>query len=98
MQIEDSLFWILISTILVILSIFPKIADFMASLLGIGATVNFVFLAMIFILLIKVFMLSLKISQMEDRIKNLVQRIAIKEYEKEKILVSLQENKDERKE
>ena len=53
MQIEDSLFWILISIVLVIISIFPQIADFMSKLLGIGATVNFVFLAMIFILLIK---------------------------------------------
>jgi len=91
MQIEDSLFWILISIVLVIISIFPWIADFMAKFLGIGATVNFVFLAMIFILLIKVFMLSLKVSQLEERIKNLVQRIAIKEYEKEEILKELQQ-------
>ena len=95
MQIEDSLFWILISIVLVIISIFPQIADYMAKFLGIGATVNFVFLAMIFILLIKVFMLSLKISQLEEKIKNLVQRIAIKEYEKEEILKKLQQKKKE---
>ena len=34
-QIEDSLFWIFFSAGLLIISIFPQIADFMAGLLGI---------------------------------------------------------------
>ena len=71
MQIEDSVFWIIISALLVIVSIFP----------GIGVPVNFVFLAMIFILLYKVFSMSVRISQLEYKLKNLVQQIAIKNYE-----------------
>ncbi|MDE7311290.1 MAG: DUF2304 domain-containing protein [Eubacterium sp.] len=84
MQIEDSVFWIIISGLLVLVSIFPDIAYFASDLLGIGAPVNFVFLAMIFILLYKVFLMSVRISQLEYRVKNLVQQIAIKNHELEK--------------
>ena len=84
MQIEDSIFWILISVLLVFISLFPGIAYNISSLLGIGSPVNFVFLAMIFILLFKVFSMSIKISQLEYKIRNLVQQIAKKTNEIEK--------------
>ena len=84
MQIEDSIFWILFSISLVLVSIFPNIAYFTSELLGIGSPVNFVFLIMIFILLFKLFSMSIKMSQLEYRIRNLVQQIAIKNYESEK--------------
>ncbi|MCI9124650.1 MAG: DUF2304 domain-containing protein [Eubacterium sp.] len=85
MQIEDSMFWILMSGVLVCVSIFPGIAYAVSDLLGIGAPVNFVFLAMIFILLGKVFSMSVRMSQMEYRIRSLAQQIAIKNYELEKM-------------
>lgn len=84
MLIEDSIFWIFFSIGLVLISIFPNIAYFLANILGIGSPVNFVFLAVIFILIFKVFSMSIKMSQLEYRIKNLVQQIAIKTYELEK--------------
>ena len=84
MQIEDSIFWILFSIALVIISIIPDIAYFLANLLGIGSPVNFVFLAVIFIMIFKVFSMSIKISQLEYKIRNLVQQIAINNYELEK--------------
>lgn len=83
MQIEDSIFWILFSVALVVISMFPNIAYFLADLLGVGSPVNFVFLAVIFILIFKVFSMSIKMSQLEYRIKNLVQQIAIKNHELE---------------
>lgn len=86
MRIEDSIFWILFAVILVILSLFPKIAYQLAVLMGIGTPVNLVFLAMIFILLLKVFLMSIKISQLEYKMINLVQRIAIKDNEVDKML------------
>ena len=58
MQIEDSLFWIVMSFALVILSIFPGIAEMLSKVLGIESTVNCVFLIMIFIMFLKIFMLS----------------------------------------
>ena len=48
LQIEDSIFWVLVSFMFVLFSLFPPVADFLAHLLGIYATVNFLFLLMIF--------------------------------------------------
>lgn len=78
-KIEDSLFWILFAGLLLILSILPGIADFMAGVVGIYSTVNFIFLFFIFIILIKEFTMTIKISQLENKIKELTQEIAIKE-------------------
>lgn len=89
MQIEDSLFWILISFGLVLISIFPEIVMFFSNLIGVGAPVNFVFLVIIFILLLKVFFMSLKISQMEDKFKKLVQKIAIQNQKDEEKMSKL---------
>lgn len=82
-QIEDSLFWIFFSAGLLIISIFPQIADFFAKLLGIYSTVNFLFLFIIFILLIKIFNMNIHISQLENRLKNLAQSVAIHEKTEE---------------
>ncbi len=89
-QIEDSLFWILFSALLLILSVFPGIADFMAGVVGIYSTVNFIFLFFIFILLIREFSLTIKVSQLENKLKELTQAIAIMNAEKD--------NKDDEKE
>lgn len=83
MQVGDSVFWIIMSGMLLLVSIFPGIAYSASGLLGIGAPVNFIFLAMIFILLYKVFSMSVRMSQLEYRIKSLVQQIAIRDHELE---------------
>ena len=77
MQISDSLFWIIFIGILVILSIFPQIANYACKWVGVMAPVNFVFLAIIFLLLIKCFLLSLKLSVLENKFQNFVQEYAI---------------------
>ena len=81
-QIEYSLFWIAFSALLLILSIFPQIAYFVAKLLGIQSTVNFIFLFVIFILLIHQFVSTIKISVLENKIKELTQEIAVREARK----------------
>lgn len=82
-QIEDSIFWIFLSALLIVISIFPSIPAFVSKILGIMAPVNFLFLFMIFILLVKVFSMSLKISALETKLKNLIQEIAIQDKEEE---------------
>ncbi len=84
-QIESTLFWIVFSTLLLLLSIFPVIAEVTADLLGIYSTVNFIFLFVIFILLVHQFINSIKISQLEDRLKELTQEIAVRELRKKEI-------------
>ncbi|MBR3834630.1 MAG: DUF2304 domain-containing protein [Lachnospiraceae bacterium] len=82
-KIEDSIFWICLSLVLVLVSVVPQIPSFFADLLGFESTVNFVFLLMIFLLLVKVFLLSRKVSETEDKLKQLVQEVAIGRKEKE---------------
>lgn len=82
LQIEYSIFWTLFAGMLVVLSIFPQIADWFSQLVGIYSTTNFIFLAIIFILLIKCFKLTMDISRIDNKVKELVQKIAIDEKEK----------------
>lgn len=83
MQIESAIFWIVLALVLVVYSVFPKVADACASLLGIYATTNFLFLFAIFVLILKVFFMSIHISQLEARIKELAQAMALKEKQYE---------------
>lgn len=93
LRIEDALFWIIISIMLVIISVFPGLAEFFAGIIGIEAPSNFVFLVMIFLLLVKTFSLSIKLSQTEERLKNLVQKTAIINNETEKEIDALKAEK-----
>lgn len=77
MQIEDSLFWLFFSGILVVLSLFPEIPFWCSRLLGFEAPINFVYLVIIFLLLLKQFYMSVKISQMDNQIRILTQRVAL---------------------
>ena len=85
MQIESAIFWIVLALVLVVYSVFPKVADACASLLGIYATTNFLFLFAIFVLILKVFFMSIHISQLESKIKELVQAMALEEKKYEEI-------------
>lgn len=83
LKIDDSIFWILFSMGLFIISIFPQIPTFFARLLSIQSASNFIFLAMIFVLLLKQFLVTVEISRLENKLQTLVQRIAIMEISKE---------------
>ena len=83
-QIEDSIFWIMVSVLLIIISVFPQAARMLATLLGIQSTVNFVFLFMIFILVVRLFYMTIRISQLDNRVRELTQKLAIEDHEKQK--------------
>lgn len=83
LQIEYSVFWIIFSLVLIIISIFPQILIGLASLLGVASPANLVFVIFIFVLLLKIFMMTIELSQLENRVKELIQQIAISEKEKE---------------
>ena len=84
-QIEAALFWVIMALILVVFSLFPAVADACAHLLGIYSTPNFLFLFMIFLLIVKVFGMTLQMSQLESRQKELVQRIALDQKDREEL-------------
>lgn len=82
-QLQDSLFWIFLGILFVVMGAFPQVVYFLTRLMGFQAPVNLIFLVMIFILLIKVFLSSIKISQLENKLDSLVQEMAISENLKE---------------
>lgn len=79
LQIEYAIFWIILSFILILISIFPVLVTIPTNVIGMQAPVNFVFLVIIFILLIKAFMQTIEHSQLENKLKDLTQKIAIDE-------------------
>lgn len=81
MNIDDSLYWIIISVLLLILSIFPQVAEWAAGLFGFVGVVNFVFFFMIAAVIVKLFQLSVDLSVTKHRLNSLVQKIAL--YNKE---------------
>lgn len=81
LQIEDSIFWLGFSSILIVFSIFPGLPDLLAELAGTYTTANFIYLAVIFLLIVKMFHMSIKQSQLETKIKDLAQKIALDENE-----------------
>ncbi len=81
-RIEDSIFWVCLSVLLIIISIFPQIVFFFTDLLGIQSPINLVFLFFIFVLLIQCFTMSVRISQSDTKIKELTQQLAIEKFER----------------
>lgn len=85
MEIDDAIYWIVVSIVLVIISIFPQIPDFFSDLLGIQSPSNFVFLAVIFLVIVKLFSLSLDVSLLKQKLKSTIQNVAIREKELEEL-------------
>ena len=79
-KIEDSVFWILFSGLLVCMSIFPQAVSWGAAVIGVQSPVNFVFLTIIFVLILKLFRLSIKLSQIESKLQSFVQSYAIDKF------------------
>lgn len=70
-------FWIVLSGLLILISIFPGIIDLLCRILGIYSPVNTVFLIIIFSLLIRTFLLHIKLSRLEHQVMELAQELAI---------------------
>lgn len=83
LNIDDSIVWILWVFVLLILSIFPAIPEFIANELGFMATSNFIFTVFIFFLYILLFIQSIQISKLKEKQKELIQKLSIKEYQRE---------------
>lgn len=80
-RIEDSVFWLLFSAVLVLMGVFPQIVIIGAEILGVQSAVNFVFLGILFILIIKMFRMSVRISQLESKVQASAQGYALDHQE-----------------
>ena len=76
-QIEDTIFWLLFSVVLLILAIFPGIAYWAANLLGFMSPINFVYIVIIFLLLVKQFFMSIRLSQLDSKVRILTEQVAL---------------------
>lgn len=81
-RLEDALFWLILALVLLVVSIFPQIFDFLSGAVGIYSTTNFVFLFFIFVLLVKCFTMGIHLSQLDIRVKELTQYLAIEKFER----------------
>lgn len=82
-QIEDSIFWVVLAAALLVVAVFPRIATFASTLLGFQAPSNFVFVVVIAILLAKLFSLSTEVSSLKHRLNELAQEEALLSKEEE---------------
>lgn len=82
-KIEDSLFWVLLSGLLLLIAVFPQVAHFFSHLFGFQATSNFIFLAVIAILLVKEFGNTMQLSQLKHRVNELAQEVALAKKDNE---------------
>ena len=80
LQIEYSIFWLLFSMVLIVISVFPQIVIKLAQLIGFQSPANMVFLLVIFALMFKSFQSTLEISQLQYKIEELTQKIALEEH------------------
>lgn len=75
--IEDAVFWIIATAILVILALFPGITLCLSQRLGFLSPANFIYLVVIALLLWKAFTSSGEISQLKARVNELAQELAL---------------------
>lgn len=78
-QIEDTIFWLGFSALLLLLSIFPRAAFWLSRALGFQSPINLVYLIIIFVLLVKQFFMTIRISQMDSKLRSLAQKVALNE-------------------
>ncbi|MEF9892026.1 MAG: DUF2304 domain-containing protein [Anaerorhabdus sp.] len=93
MNIRYAIVWISWGLVVLILSIFPKIIDYLSYILKISLPVNTIFLIFMFLLYVMSFYLFVKVSQLSVEIKTLTYTTAV--LKKELTELRKKENKGE---
>ena len=82
-QIEDTIYWLALSAVLLLVALFPGIAYWVSGLLGFGSASNGVYVIIIFLLWARQFMLSIRVSQLDSRLRVLTERVALNQQKQE---------------
>ena len=82
LKIENSVIWMTGSIILILMSIFSNLVEWLSDKLGFMAPVNFVFLVIIGFLVIQTFIDNIRISILNEKIKDLNHYIALEKIKK----------------
>ena len=81
LKVSNAVMWMIGCFILILMSIFLSVVEWISNKMGFIAPVNFVFFVMIGFLLIQAFVDNIRISQLNEKIKDLNHYIALKENE-----------------
>lgn len=95
LQIEYAIFWIVFSGILLVFSIFPFLVALLTRMIGMELPVNFIFLFFILILILKAFFQTIETSALENKVRNLTQRLAIEEKDRQEELQEMKKKIEE---
>lgn len=85
LDIDDSLHWIVTAIVLILLSLFPNSVVKLSELLDFHSPANLVFLCVIFVVLVRLFIQSVELSVQKHRLNQLVQKVALLNYEQEQM-------------
>ncbi len=80
LRIEHSLLWLVVSSILIIMTIWQGMADELAHLVGIDYPPSLYFAIAIFFALLMLFYYSVEISKLKEQNKNLNQELSISRH------------------
>ena len=78
LEIVDSVFWLTIAFLLIVVAIFPQIAYWASGLLGFDAPVNFIFCCGILVLLVRTFRQDQKICELKKKLVRMAQSEALR--------------------
>lgn len=95
LQIEYAIFWIIFAGILLVFSIFPFLVAILTRAIGMELPVNFIFLFFICILILKAFFQTIETSALENKVRNLTQRLAIEEKDRQEELAQMKQRIEE---
>ena len=93
-KMEDAIFWLIFSALIIILAIFRDISYWLSKILGIESPANLVFLFVICLLLEKIFTLSIITSQLEEKVSILSAEVALRSQDEEKKLGKFEKKLD----
>ena len=84
LNINDSIFSICFSILLVLMSLFPQVIVWISEKLGFYSASNFVLVFIVFILIVQILKLQTKVSVLSEKLKALNHFIAIEKHDENK--------------
>ena len=97
-RMQDAIFWVMFSAILLFMALFPKVVYMISAHLGFMSASNFIFVLIIFLLIEKIFTLSIIVSQNQEKIDILTAELALRSYSDDQRIKELEKEKDKKNE
>lgn len=96
LEIDDSIFWLVLAAILIVVALFPQLAYAVSDLLGFASPSNFIFACGIIVLLVRTFTQDQKIAVLKRKLVRMAQHDALREEGVERSSDDTADDKHER--